>query len=95
MIPTGEKLAISIRAYAVRAGKPKRQRRFRVTPRVGPSDLALIFDCETEVVASQQLRVGAYQLRKGVSLREAGLFFDPVPPEEVPRSLRDAVPERT
>jgi len=25
----------------------------------------------------------------------AGLFFNPVPPEEVPRSLRDAVAERT
>ena len=45
-------------------------------------------ELRTDVHTAAQTYVAAGELG-------AGLFFDPVPPEEVPRSLRDAVPERT
>ena len=43
------------------------------------SEWTLVFDTETTVDAAQRLRIGAYQLRKGDELDEAGLFYDPPP----------------
>jgi hypothetical protein len=37
-----------------------------------PSDLTLVFDCETSTDAAQRLRFGAYQIRKGDQLSRAG-----------------------
>ena len=42
-----------------------------------PSEWTLAFDTETTVDASQRLRIGAYQFRKGDELDEAGIFYDP------------------
>jgi hypothetical protein len=36
----------------------------------------LVFDCETTVDASQQLRFGFFQVRRGATLEREGLFFD-------------------
>ena len=50
-----------------------------------PSNLTLVFDCETSTDAAQRLRFGAYQIRKGDRLHERGLFYEPdaLSPEEV------------
>lgn len=42
----------------------------------GPSDWALVFDCETSRDLSLRLRVGCYQVRKKGRLRSSGLFID-------------------
>ena len=39
-----------------------------------PSEWTLIFDCETQVDAGQNLRFRAYQIRKAAELMESGLF---------------------
>ena len=44
-----------------------------------PSEWTLVFDTETTVDATQRLRIGAYQLREGDALDEAGVFYDPAP----------------
>src|SRR5215469_11776595 len=44
---------------------------------LGPSDWALIFDCETTTDAAQTLKFGVYQVRKGLELWEAGFFLNP------------------
>lgn len=44
---------------------------------LGPSPWSLVFDTETTTDPGQGLRVGAYQLRRGHRLVEAGLFFEP------------------
>jgi hypothetical protein len=44
---------------------------------VPPSEWTLVFDCETKVDASQNLRFGTYQIRKGPKLMESGVFYDP------------------
>lgn len=72
MIPVTDHLPIALRAYAA---APKSRK-----PRLGieASDWSLTFDCETRTDASQALRFGAFQLRKGDSVKFAGLFFDPL-----------------
>ncbi len=77
MTPRAEPGTVAVRALGVLNRKPKRGSRFKPIRRIAESDLSLIFDCETQVIAPQQLRVGAYQLRRRAELREAGLFFDP------------------
>lgn len=64
-------LPIALRAYAAapKAKKPPKS--------VAASDWSLTFDCETRTDAGQALRFGAYQLRKGDVLKEAGLLYDP------------------
>ena len=37
----------------------------------------MTFDTETGTDPAQQLRIGAYQLRRGVRLTEKGVFYDP------------------
>lgn len=44
---------------------------------LGPSDWSLTFDTETLTDASQRLRIGTYQVRRGESFVQAGVFLDP------------------
>lgn len=71
MIPAPDHLPIALRAYAAapKARKPRRG--------IGASDWTFTFDCETRTDASQALRFGAFQLRKGDTVKFAGLFYDP------------------
>ena len=66
-------LEIALRAYVPTGGKPNKWR----GSELGPSDWALIFDCETTTDASQALKFGTYQVRKGQDLWEAGYFVNP------------------
>jgi hypothetical protein len=61
---------------------PPTRKRQKAAP---PSEWTLIFDCETKVDAGQNLRFGAYQLRKSAELEESGLFYNPdaLTPSEV------------
>ena len=43
----------------------------------GPSEYTLVFDTETTTDASQSLRFGTFQVRKGEELFATGAFFDP------------------
>ena len=70
MNPVTDHLPISLRAYAFAPpAKPTQGG-------LDASDWSLTFDCETTTDASQRLRFGAYQLRKGEKLIEAGLFYE-------------------
>lgn len=71
MISVTDHLPIALRAYAEapKARKPRRA--------IGASPWTLTFDCETRIDPGQALRFGAYQLRNGERLIEAGLFYDP------------------
>lgn len=71
MNPVSDNLPIALRAYAEapKARKPHRG--------IDASEWSLTFDCETRTDAGQALRFGAYQLRKGDELKEAGLFYGP------------------
>lgn len=64
-------LPIALRSYA-EAPRARPLRRG-----IGASSWTLTFDCETTTDAGQALRFGAYQLRNGERLVEAGLFYDP------------------
>ncbi len=66
-------LEIALRAYVPTGGKPNKWR----GSELGPSDWALISDCETTTDASQALKFGTYQVRKGQDLWEAGYFVNP------------------
>jgi hypothetical protein len=70
-----DQLKISLRAFV----PPKTNERVYGPPKVdiGPSGWTLIFDTETTTDAAQALRIGAFQVRKGAELFEAGLFYDP------------------
>ena len=75
-------LSIALRAFVSKAPEPevtqKKARRSRKGRRsAGPSKYTLVFDTETTTDASQRLRFGCYQFRKGDFLDEEGLFFDP------------------
>jgi len=72
--PITDNLPIAVRAFGVREGKLPPKLEFSLR---GPSQWFLIFDCETTTDAVQRLRIGAYQLRHGDTLREQGLFFNP------------------
>jgi predicted transcriptional regulator len=54
------------------------QTRSLISPPIGSSDWALVFDTETTTDASQQLRFGVYQVHKSGELREEGVFYDPL-----------------
>lgn len=71
MTPATDPLPIALRSYA-EAPKARPLRRG-----IGASSWTLTFDCETTTDAGQALRFGAYQLRNGERLVEAGLFYDP------------------
>jgi hypothetical protein len=75
-------LSIALRAFVSKAPEPevmqkKAKRPRRARPSAGPSEYTLVFDTETTIDASQRLRIGCYQFRKGEVLDEQGLFFDP------------------
>lgn len=72
--PITDVLPIAVRAYGEREGKRPPKLEFSAR---GPSPWFLIFDCETTTDAAQRLRIGAYQLRQGDTLKEQGLFFNP------------------
>lgn len=65
-------LRISLRAYTPTGSKLTGWSQ----PQQGPSEWALIFDTETTVDAAQKLRFGIYQVRKGQSLFDAGIFIN-------------------
>lgn len=68
-----DKLPIAVRAFTERA-IPRSTHRSQHNDK--PSPWTLVFDTETTIDAAQRLRFGAYQVRKGDDLVEAGLFFD-------------------
>src|SRR5262249_38326795 len=94
--PQAEPMPIAVRAYAYRANEKPSKRDKEAdaaagdVPRdpepLGPSEYALIFDCETFTDAAQQLRVGGYQLRSAGMLVEEGFFYDPLSLTDAERS---------
>lgn len=77
--PPPAPMPISIRAFVrCRKGEADTEKRPHSSQRPRrSSEWVLIFDTETTVDASQNLRFGAYQLRRGEELDEAGIFYDP------------------
>ena len=70
------KTAIAIRAYSERPDRePLGMRPPSKDTKASP--WTLVFDCETTIDATQQLRVGFYQVRNGDHLDQEGVFFDP------------------
>jgi hypothetical protein len=67
-------LPIAVRAFVP---PPKSAKGFRKSRKSGPSEWALVLDCETTTEVSHQLRFGTFQVYNGVQLIEAGIFFDP------------------
>ena len=76
---------ISVRGYALpvrdddnadekKDAKSKRKGR-KALPK--PSDEIVVFDTETKIDHSQHLRIGTYQVRKGLRLHEKGIFYEP------------------
>ncbi len=82
MIAPEEEAIITVRAFLddgalwIAPAAANRRRRFQ-TPDIGPSEWTLILDTETTTDATQHLRFGCYQLRRGTDLDEAGIFCDP------------------
>ncbi|MDE2200866.1 MAG: hypothetical protein KGJ41_17790, partial [Rhodospirillales bacterium] len=75
MIP--QELPIALRAFVDGPAAPAPHQRHHTMRAIGASDRVLVIDTETTTDASQQLRFGAYQLRIGDALAEAGFFYDP------------------
>lgn len=76
--PVTDRLPISVRAYAAAPFRPDSRVLSSNEPRAQePSEWTVVFDTETTTDAAQRLRIGSYQVRKGVELEDAGLFFDP------------------
>jgi len=90
--PEPEPRTIALRAYAA-ATTPRPPLR-RPGPPLRPSGGVLVFDTETSIDAAQQLRVGAYQLRRNGRRIEAGLFYDPASLSEAERARVTAYAER-
>ena len=76
-VPEAERRSILLRAYA-NVPYEKQQSKGPVTP-----EWVLVFDTETTPDESQQLRFGTYQVLQKGRLREKGLFYDEVKPEEI------------
>jgi hypothetical protein len=78
-LPEPDRLAIAVRAFAPSPAKPDADlsRKARSGKPAPPSEWTLVFDTETTVDASQRLRIGAYQFRKGDDLDEVGIFYEP------------------
>jgi hypothetical protein len=71
-----DRLSISLRAFvASTPGQSRKERVGKKSRSVSPSEFTLVFDTETTIDASQRLRFGSYQLRKGDRLDESGLFY--------------------
>jgi hypothetical protein len=81
MIPPQEGRAIAVRAFLDNGGRSVARvahgKEWAWQPSdIGASEWTLILDTETTIDAAQQMRFGAYQLRCGDNLEEAGLFYD-------------------
>jgi hypothetical protein len=78
-IPPFEPMAISVRAFVPcpKSGPDPEKRRHSSREKRASSEWTLTLDTETTVDAGQNLRFGAYQLRRGEELDEAGIFYDP------------------
>lgn len=72
LFPLADHLPIAVRAYVPLAEGAK-SRRSRSSP--SPSPWTLIFDTETTTDASQRLRFGSFQWRRGEKLERCGLFY--------------------
>ena len=77
-------MMIALRGYAVlvrsdnteeeKDAKSKRKKR-KTLPK--PSDETVVFDTETSTDHAQNLRIGTYQVRKGLGLHEKGILYEP------------------
>ena len=76
-IPDPELLPVALRAYAEPPSKKLRGKGTSKRKGLRPSEWTLVFDTETTIDSAQQLRFGAYQVRKAGELYETGLFYDP------------------
>lgn len=76
-VPDPELLPIAVRAYAEPPRKKRSSKGASKQKDLNPSEWTLTFDTETSTDSAQQLRFGAYQVRRAGELREAGLFYDP------------------
>jgi hypothetical protein len=79
-IPISDELSIALRAYVtkdkpVTTASPTTQKK-QARKRPEPSCWTLIFDTETTTDASQKLRFGTYQVRKGEITTHKGIFYD-------------------
>lgn len=74
-----EPMAISVRAFVPcpKGGPDTEKRSHSSRAQRRSSEWTLTLDTETTVDAGQNLRFGAYQLRRGEELDEAGIFYDP------------------
>ena len=79
-IPISDELPIALRAYVTKnepittISPPMQKRPAR--KKLEPSQWTLIFDTETTIDASQKLRFGTYQVRKGDIKTHKGIFYD-------------------
>src|SRR5271165_6063285 len=76
-VPPAEPLAITLRAYAESTDSAAASLQHDRSPQVY-SDYAVVFDTETEVDPSQQVRIGTYRVYDGRRLLHKGLFYDPL-----------------
>jgi len=74
-LPQAEALTIAVRGYVHQPPKPQ-STHGRKSPDQ-PSEWTLVFDTETTIDVSQQLRVGVYQVYQSDDLYAAGLISDP------------------
>ena len=92
-LPQPDTLDIAVRAYAERKNqKVHHGRKWKASP---PSDWTLIFDTETTIDASQRLRYGTYEIRKGNSLAECGIFYVPDDPNALTATDIDIIKKYT
>lgn len=77
--PPPELMAISVRAFVPcpKGGPDTEKRSHSSRAQRRSSEWTLTLDTETTVDAGQNLRFGAYQLRRGEELDETGIFYDP------------------
>ena len=69
------KTAIAIRAYSEKPGREPVGAR-PLSNSIEASPQTLVFDCETTIDATQQLRIGFYQVRCEDVLEQEGVFYD-------------------
>jgi hypothetical protein len=79
--PVTDNLQIALRAFteSVVGGRAPAPQKGARNPRkvARASEWVLVFDTETTTDAGQSLRFGSYQVRKGDTLHEAGVFYSP------------------
>lgn len=81
-MPSGKYMGIAVRAHVRKSesneGVNKAAIPVKTKRRVSkPSEWSVIFDTETTTDATQELRFGTYQVRKGAELVETGVFYNP------------------